>query len=775
MAKTYNVGRLSIEMVADTVEYVQKVKAAQAASDAADKLYRASLRKTKKDQDSLGTSTQRTTKMMQGLGQAASLVSGPMGGIASRIGSANALMTTMGVAGGAAGMGVAAVGIAVGTAIIATTKFGINLHESQKRLNAYAEVAGTTAWTLEKIAGATSTVGVSQEKYGDIVKDVQDKLGDFVKMGSGPFADVFAILGDNIGYTAQELQTLSGPQILQAVADSMDKMNIPLQQQVFLLESLGNDASLLLPLLKDQGVEMNRLAKEYGETNVKVGDLSTAYGTLSKQVVTFGSNLGRIIAGSGPMQSFITKIGEMTKGANEFMAGTFGDEAQIAEYDAKMLAQQIERVKQSMESLDKTDKSGGMYSGHTQYLMRAASLERLEAEYKVLTAEVTKHAEAQVAADKKIADEKAKTARTQSPTYQDIFAGLQLEDDAAKESLRIQEKRNKAAKKAKDEALRDQKAAAKKAEKARKEELDRMKQLDADEIRVKKETADAIKDQKDDMRELASIGADTGTGLYVDGGINGMGAEASANAAIAMLEMEHQNKMEALKEQYGEQYALTEEYKKAENAMIMKYANERAAMEKQRVMAEHQLTGSIISGIGDQIGALVGATDEEKRALTAQFVMRQGLAAANASIDFFSAKMGIEAAAASMGVAGSAYKATALTALAASYGTTMMGIGAVTLGGVVAGQFHSGSDYVPSEGSYLIQEGERVIQPKANKDLTSFLNDKGGNSSPASSVTQQVSFGGVYDRKTMQSMLMREAQTIAALVLREEKKRGRKR
>lgn len=44
-----------------------------------------------------------------------------------------------------------------------------------------------------------------------------------------------------------------------------------------------------------------------------------------------------------------------------------------------------------------------------------------------------------------------------------------------------------------------------------------------------------------------------------------------------------------------------------------------------------------------------------------------------------------------------------------------------------AGAFHGGADFVPQEASYLLQRGERVIQPEANRDLTEFLNAGGTN------------------------------------------------
>lgn len=50
------------------------------------------------------------------------------------------------------------------------------------------------------------------------------------------------------------------------------------------------------------------------------------------------------------------------------------------------------------------------------------------------------------------------------------------------------------------------------------------------------------------------------------------------------------------------------------------------------------------------------------------------------------------------------------------------------------GQAHAGMTSIPSEGSYLLDKGERVIQPEQNKDLTSFLARGGGNGSESGGV-----------------------------------------
>ena len=56
-------------------------------------------------------------------------------------------------------------------------------------------------------------------------------------------------------------------------------------------------------------------------------------------------------------------------------------------------------------------------------------------------------------------------------------------------------------------------------------------------------------------------------------------------------------------------------------------------------------------------------------------------------------------------------------AVAASVGAA----GFAQIAAIKAQQAHGGLDYVPSESTFLLAQGERVLQPKANEDLTSYL------------------------------------------------------
>ncbi|EPM43808.1 lambda family phage tail tape measure protein, partial [Pseudomonas syringae pv. actinidiae ICMP 19073] len=73
-------------------------------------------------------------------------------------------------------------------------------------------------------------------------------------------------------------------------------------------------------------------------------------------------------------------------------------------------------------------------------------------------------------------------------------------------------------------------------------------------------------------------------------------------------------------------------------------------------------------------------------------------------------------------------------ALAAAAATSPM-VAAVSAS-ALAGMAHNGLDNIPKEGTWLLDGGERVLNPNQNRDLTKYLADKsgtgGGGSTPIS-------------------------------------------
>lgn len=137
-----------------------------------------------------------------------------------------------------------------------------------KEIEIMSQLAGQSVEDFQAAAYATNQFGINAEKLGDISKDVQDKLGDFIATGGGEFKDFFEQIAPQVGLTADQLQGLSGPDVLLRVKKAMDDANVPMQQQIFYLEAIANDASRLIPLLENNGAAYHRLAQEAQDANV---------------------------------------------------------------------------------------------------------------------------------------------------------------------------------------------------------------------------------------------------------------------------------------------------------------------------------------------------------------------------------------------------------------------------------------------------------------------------------------------------------------------------
>lgn len=125
-----------------------------------------------------------------------------------------------------------------------------------------SRVAGLSASQFQKMAFASKTVGIQQDKLADILKDVNDKLGDYLVTGAGPMADFFETVAPLVGITADAFRDLNSADALQLYVDSLQAANLSQAQMTFFMEAIASDATVLLPLLRDNGKEMGRLGDE---------------------------------------------------------------------------------------------------------------------------------------------------------------------------------------------------------------------------------------------------------------------------------------------------------------------------------------------------------------------------------------------------------------------------------------------------------------------------------------------------------------------------------
>lgn len=139
-----------------------------------------------------------------------------------------------------------------------------------------AKLAGMASEEFQKFAFATKTVGIEQEKAADILKDVSDKVGDFLATGAGPMADFFEKIAPKVGVTAEQFRNLSGRQALQLYVSSLEKANVSQNEMTFFLEAIASDASALLPLLKNNSKALEDLANKAERVGAVIDDNTAA-------------------------------------------------------------------------------------------------------------------------------------------------------------------------------------------------------------------------------------------------------------------------------------------------------------------------------------------------------------------------------------------------------------------------------------------------------------------------------------------------------------------
>ena len=168
--------------------------------------------------------------------------------------------------------------LVTGATAAATAAFGFasSTARQSEEIERSAKLAGTGVEEFQKMAYASSSFGIEQDKLADILKDVNDKMGDYAQTGGGAMADFFEFIAPKVGVTAEQFKNLSGADALQLYVSSLEKANLSQADMTFYMEAIASDSTLLLPLLEKNGEAYKSLAAEaeaYGavlsEDNIK--------------------------------------------------------------------------------------------------------------------------------------------------------------------------------------------------------------------------------------------------------------------------------------------------------------------------------------------------------------------------------------------------------------------------------------------------------------------------------------------------------------------------
>jgi len=152
-------------------------------------------------------------------------------------------------------MAISAVAATTATALAGLT---VGVAAQAQEIDNFARVANTAPEVFQRWAAGARTVGIEQDKLSDILKDMNDRVGDFAATGGGPMADFFENIAPKVGVTAASFRNLSGAQGLQLFVSSLEKANLTQAEMTFYMEAMAGDSTLLLPLLRDNASEMDR-------------------------------------------------------------------------------------------------------------------------------------------------------------------------------------------------------------------------------------------------------------------------------------------------------------------------------------------------------------------------------------------------------------------------------------------------------------------------------------------------------------------------------------
>ncbi|WP_323115157.1 phage tail tape measure protein [Pseudomonas guariconensis] len=152
----------------------------------------------------------------------------------------------------------AAIGGAVATGVATLTALTVSAINTASEISKLASVANVSTNDFQKLAAGAKTVGIEQDKLADIFKDVNDKVGDYLNTGGGEMLDFFEQIAPKVGVTADQFRNLSGSQALGLYVSSLEKAKVSQSDMTFYLEAIANDATLLLPLLRNNSEGFKR-------------------------------------------------------------------------------------------------------------------------------------------------------------------------------------------------------------------------------------------------------------------------------------------------------------------------------------------------------------------------------------------------------------------------------------------------------------------------------------------------------------------------------------
>ncbi len=199
--------------------------------------------------------------------------------------------------GGGVILGIGAIGAAAAMTGRQIIQMGMDAKKASDELVLGAQRANMSQEQFQKWGALAKMNGIEIEKFGDQMKDVQDKVSEYMVAGMGAFQDYFDTVGIELGQTIDDFKGLTGDQILEKVIKSLDEVGASAGDATFVLESLASDLSNLSPLVGKSEADITQMMLGYAvQRNILSDDTSRNLSRMTNNFDTMNQNLDNAFA-----------------------------------------------------------------------------------------------------------------------------------------------------------------------------------------------------------------------------------------------------------------------------------------------------------------------------------------------------------------------------------------------------------------------------------------------------------------------------------------------
>ena len=290
-------------------------------------------------------------------------------------------------AGSIAAAGIAVVGTAAAAAAKEMADFAAATAAEVIELENLAKVGGLSAFELQKLEFQLSGSGINAEKLSDQFKDINDRLGEFLTVGTGAFKDLTDTLGLSEGEArklATELAGMSGKGQIERIAKEFDDANISIEAATFASESLADELSKVIGRFRNGGAEAEKAGNKFDAAlssmqlshaqKKDLADFSESWRLLGEQAEASKKQLAALAADTlKPLVDFLlTYLPPTTEKVTDFF-NSFRDAKNIKSNDSierliENIDEKLQRAKASVEAFQAVQ---GQYKGSSADLTNA--------------------------------------------------------------------------------------------------------------------------------------------------------------------------------------------------------------------------------------------------------------------------------------------------------------------------------------------------------------------------------------------------------------------